>query len=67
MGMKTKDEGFETVIDGRRYWIEAGHEDKSRQLYAQAFLNARYVDTAFSDNSVEEAILSLVKKIENHV
>lgn len=65
--MQTKDEGFETMIDGRRYWIEAGHEDKSQELYAQAFDPSdlyKYINNAFSDISTEDAILKLVKLIE---
>lgn len=59
-------EEFPTKINGLYLDFQAGFEEKSQQFYAQAFLarNGMYCNTAFSDVSIEEAILKLVKILE---
>lgn len=60
-------EQFPTKVNGLHLHFQAGYEEKSQQFYAQAFLarNDMYCNTAFSEISIEDAILKLVKLLEH--
>lgn len=54
---------FETKINGTKFMFRAYFD--SIEFLAEAYLNDRYCNTAISKISIEDAILKLVKLLEN--
>jgi hypothetical protein len=58
-------ETFTTKINGLKFVFQADWLESCKKYAAEAYLNDRYCNTAYSDKSTEDAILNLVRVLES--